>query len=166
MLQYLRTLARYNAWANTRLYDAAVALGDAACRAPRPAAYFGSLLGTLNHVLVGDRVWLGRIEGVPSGIERLDRILHDDLPALRAAREACDRRIGEVLDRTTEADLAGLLRYRSITNPKDHEVPLGLVWGHVFNHQTHHRGQAHALIKDTGREPPALDLIYFLLEAG
>jgi uncharacterized damage-inducible protein DinB len=165
VLDYFRTLARYNAWANARLYDAAAGLPDAAYRAPRGAAYFGSLHGTLNHILVGDRLWLGRIEGVPSGIDRLDAILYDDLPSLRAAREAEDRRIRDRLARTTEAGLAGVLRYRTIVGPEDRETSLALVWGHVFNHQTHHRGQAHALIKEAGREPPPLDLIFYLREA-
>ena len=69
--EYLRTLARYNQWANARLYDACAALSDDEYRKPRPS-FFGSIDATLNHLLVGDRIWLGRIEGTEHGITGLD----------------------------------------------------------------------------------------------
>src|SRR5437667_4066081 len=94
--RYFATLARYNAWANRRLYDAVGALPESDYMKPRPA-FFGSIHATLNHILVGDRVWLGRLEGQPSGIQALDQILYDDFAALHAARTAEDERIDRVV---------------------------------------------------------------------
>ena len=131
---------------------------------PRPAAYFGSLLGTLNHILVGDWVWLRRFEGTGHLPKALDEPPFDNLMSLREAREAEDRRILAFAERLTEDKLAGELRYRTMLSPADVVTPYALTLGHVFNHQTHHRGQAHALVKEAGAEPPPLDLIYFLRE--
>ncbi len=161
---YFQTLARYNRWANGRIYDAVAALPEEEHDRARPAAYFGSLLGTLNHILVGDWVWLHRFEGEGPLPKVLDQQPFDSLANLREAREAEDRRIIAFTEELTEAKLAGELRYRTIVSPADMVTPYALTLGHVFNHQTHHRGQAHALVKETGAEPPPLDLIYFLRE--
>jgi len=166
MADYFRTLARYNAWANKRLYDACAALPDAAYRKPRQA-FFGSLHGTLNHLMVGDRVWLGRIEGKPSGVTSLNQILYDDLGTLRAAREAEDERIKSIVAPLSDADLGKVLRYRTLVNPQtEMATPLHLVFGHMFNHQTQPRGQAHCLLSQAGVSPPPLDLIFYLRDAG
>ena len=165
MAEYFRTLARYNAWANCRLYDACAGLSEADYRKARPV-FFGSIHGTLNHILVGDRVWMGRIEGVPSGVSALDQILHDDLASLRAAREAEDARIIAYTARLADDDIAKTLRYRTLSQPQtDMETPLILVLGHMFNHETHHRGHAHSLLSQTTVAPPALDLIFYLRDA-
>jgi uncharacterized damage-inducible protein DinB len=159
---HFRTLARYNQWANRRLYGACAQLDDAEYRKRRPA-FFGSIHGTLNHLLVGDRVWLGRIEHVPSGIERLDQILYDDFAALRAAREAEDRRIIALVDRLDAAALAETLDYANMAGTPQ-RTRLDWVLTHVFNHETHHRGQAHGLLSQTAVAPPPLDLIFYLRE--
>jgi uncharacterized damage-inducible protein DinB len=157
---YFNRLARYNAWANRRLYDACAQLSVADYRAKRPS-FFGSIHATLNHILVGDRVWLSRFEGRSSGIKSLDEILHDDLAALRAAREAEDAHILAYVG-TLDGDLERrTLRYRNMAG-EPQETPLGWTLAHVFNHQTHHRGQVHALLSSTPVAPPSLDLIYFL----
>jgi len=161
-VDYFRRLARYNAWANRRLYDACVALSAADYLARRPS-FFGSLHATLNHILVGDRVWLGRFVGVPSGLTRLDQILHDDLASLRLARETEDARILGYISGLAEPDIDGILRYRNMAGEAQ-ETPLRLTLAHFFNHQTHHRGQAHCLLSATPVAPPSLDLIYFLRE--
>jgi uncharacterized damage-inducible protein DinB len=85
-------LAGYNAWANRRLYGAVAQLTDEQYRADR-GAFFKSLHGTLSHLLVADRIWLKRLTGDGDAPKRLDAILFEDLPALRAAREAEDARI-------------------------------------------------------------------------
>jgi len=157
---HFRTFARYNAWANDRLYAACARLPDAEFRAPRQA-FFGSIMGTLNHILVGDRAWLGRLEGGPSGIARLDDILFEDLVELTQARVAEDRRIGALMDRLDAEALARDLVYRTMAGV-EYRTPVVWVLSHLFNHQTHHRGQAHALLSQTTVAPPSLDLIYFL----
>ncbi len=159
---YFQTFARYNTWANGRVYDAAAELPDSAYRTPRPAAFFSSLHGTLNHILVGDRVWLSRFEAVEAGVTSLDQILFDDLAELRAAREGEDARIERYTGGLTAEAIAGDLNFRTLVKPQDLSMPLWQALGHFFNHQTHHRGQAHALLKEAGVEPPALDLVYYL----
>ncbi|HYD67035.1 DinB family protein [Azospirillum sp.] len=164
MKAHFDTFARYNRWANRRLYDAVAELSDAQFREDR-GAFFGSLRGTLNHLLVGDRLWFGRIEGTGPMPTRLDEILHDRFDDLRAAREAEDERILRVVGGLDEARLAATFAYRTIKGEAC-EQPLAPVLAHVFNHQTHHRGQAHTLLSQFGREAPAIDLIYFLREPG
>jgi len=139
--------AGYNAWANERIYDAASRLGDAAYRADR-GAFFKSMHGTLNHMVVADRIWMRRFTGAGDAPTQLDTILYDDFAALRAARRAEDERITAYIDGLTKADFARPLRYLTITNPATIEQELSPALDHFFNHQTHHRGQAHGLLTD------------------
>jgi uncharacterized damage-inducible protein DinB len=157
---YFHRFGRYNAWANRRLYEACAALSAVDYRAKRPS-FFGSIHATLNHILVGDRVWMGRLEGVASGIERLDQILYDEFADLKAARETEDARILGFVSGLGDDALAGILRYRNMAGEAQ-ETPLTWVLAHLFNHQTHHRGQVHGMLSGTPVAPPALDLIYFL----
>ena len=159
---YFQRLARYNAWANRRLYQACGSLSYDDYVAARPS-FFGSIQRTLNHILVGDRVWLGRFEGIPHGIAALDQLLYDDFQELRSARTAEDERILRFTGRLDPAALGGELVYRNMAG-KESCAPLCWAIAHFFNHQTHHRGQAHCLLSGTPVAPPPLDLIYFLAE--
>ena len=161
------TFAGYNAWANRRLFEAAAQLPDSDYRADR-GVFFRSMHGTLNHLLVTDRIWMKRFTGTGDAPDRLDAILHDRLDALRAAREAEDRRIVAWIAGLDEAQLAGSIRYRRVSSPEEFVQPLMPALDHWFNHQTHHRGQAHALLTGLGREAPELDLLYYqrLADAG
>jgi uncharacterized damage-inducible protein DinB len=167
MRTYFATFAAYNRWANVRLYDAAAKLSDADYRAER-GAFFGSLNGTLNHLLVTDRIWLNRFTGSGPQPTRLNDILFDDLAALTEARQAEDERIVAYVDGLSEADLAGTISYRTVTQPKDITQKLTPALAHFFNHQTHHRGQAHTLLTIAGGRDaaPPLDLLYFQRETG
>jgi uncharacterized damage-inducible protein DinB len=158
-------LAGYNAWANRRLYDAAAGLSDADYRADH-GAFFGSVHGTLNHLLVGDRVWMRRFTGEEPSPMRLDDILYDDLPTLRDAREAEDALILAYVGSLAPSDLDGTICYRTISNPADIEQQLKLALLHVFNHQTHHRGQVHCLLTRITGGAPSLDLILYQREVG
>ncbi|MFC3226939.1 DinB family protein [Marinibaculum pumilum] len=164
MLDHFRTFARYIRWANAILYDAAADLSATDYFADR-GAFFGSLHGTLNHVLAGDRIWLKRITGEGEAPPRLDGILAEDLAGLRAAREAEDARIVAVVDGMDPAALDGMLHYRTVAGRPQAE-PLAQVLAHLFNHQTHHRGQASAILTGLGRPAPEMDLIFFLRQAG
>ncbi len=161
------TFAGYNAWANRRLLEAAAQLSDSDYRADR-GVFFRSMHGTLNHLLATDRIWMKRFTGTGDAPDRLDAILHDRLDALRAAREAEDRRIVTWIAGLDEAQLAGSIRYRRVSSPEEFVQPLMPALDHWFNHQTHHRGQAHALLTGLGREAPELDLLYYqrLADAG
>jgi uncharacterized damage-inducible protein DinB len=157
--------ARYNEWANRRLYAAAAKVSDADYRADR-GAFFGSLHRTLNHLLVGDRIWMHRFTKTGPTYAALDTIACGDLPTLRAEREAEDRRIIAFVDGLDDARLAGNITYRTITAPADVTQPLSPALAHFFNHQTHHRGQAHGLFTAIGGRDaaPSLDLILFQRE--
>jgi uncharacterized damage-inducible protein DinB len=167
MKERYRMFAGYNAWCNERLYDAASKVPDADYRADR-GAFFKSLHGTLNHLLVGDRIWMKRFTGageLPSG---LDVILHDDFEALRAARRSQDVLITRYIAGLDNERLNGTLRYRTVVKPQTIEQPLAPALDHFFNHQTHHRGQAHALLSAMiGNEAtPSFDLIIYQRESG
>jgi uncharacterized damage-inducible protein DinB len=137
--------------------------GQAVARAfaaPR-TGFFPSLLKTLNHILVGDQVWIGRLDGTGSNITSLDQVLHTDLATLKAARIAMDNRIVAFVDAVAPAQLEEDLVYRTMAgDPMRTQV--ARVLAHFFNHQTHHRGQAHAMLSSTEVAPPSLDLILFL----
>lgn len=157
--------ADYNRWANGKVYAAASDLTDAEYRENR-GAFFGSLNATLNHILSADRIWMKRFTGSGDAPTTLDSILYDDLAGLRAAREREDRRISEWVD-TLDADaLAGTFTYTPVTRPGAITQPLWPALSHLFNHQTHHRGQCHMTLTSLGKPSLSLDLSYFLHSDG
>jgi uncharacterized damage-inducible protein DinB len=167
MKDHYTTFAGYNAWANDRLYAAAAQLSDAEYRADK-GAFFKSMHGTLNHLLTTDRIWMKRFTGEGKAPDRLDAILHDRLPDLRAARDAEDRRIVAWVGSLDEARLKGVIRYRRVSTPDEFVQPLMPALDHWFNHQTHHRGHAHMILTSFAKKAPELDLLYYqrLVEAG
>jgi uncharacterized damage-inducible protein DinB len=153
-------LAAYNHWANSRLYAAALDLPEQAYRQP-VGVFFGSLHGTLNHLLLTDRLWLKRLTGEGDHPDRLNAILHENRVDLTRARIAEDLRLISVIEQYDEAALAGLHSYKTTSGTPQTQM-LGDILLHLFNHQTHHRGQAHACLSIlTGAEPPSLDLLLF-----
>src|SRR5947207_8767188 len=163
MKAHVAAFARYNDWANRRLYDAAGTLSDADYRADR-GAFFKSMHGTLNHLLTADWVWMHRFIGQGPSPTRLDAIQHERLADLRAAREAEDRRIIAYVDGLNDQQLRGTIRYRRVSTPEEFEQPLAPALAHFFNHQTHHRGQAHTILCSFGRRGLVLDLLAFQRE--
>lgn len=150
--------AAYNRWANRRLYDDAAPLPDAA-RKQELGLFFRSLHGTLNHLLVADRIWLHRLTGEGPEPARLDQILFEDFSELRVAREAEDARIVRSVAGWSEAELDAPFEYRTLAG-KLHRQRRADTLAHFFNHQTHHRGQAHAALTILGvAEPAPLDLL-------
>jgi uncharacterized damage-inducible protein DinB len=161
MKAHFQTMAVYNKWANNRLYDAVEKLPAAAFMAQR-SGFFPSLMRTLNHILIGDTIWVGRLDGSGSAaITSLDQVLHEDLAALRRARATMDDRIIAFVDDLAAARFAQDLIYRTMAGDAM-VTPIDQVLTHFFNHQTHHRGQAHAMLSSTDVSPPSLDLILFL----
>jgi len=159
--------ANYNQWANRRLYAAVRALPDSEYRRHR-GAFFGSLHGTLNHIVVADRIWMRRFTGEGPVQTKLDEILFEDIAELEAARTHEDERIIRYVDDLADADLARTFTYRTITSPRDITQPLAPALAHFFNHQTHHRGQAHCLVTEiAGNDAmPSLDLLLYQRETG
>jgi uncharacterized damage-inducible protein DinB len=160
LLAHYQMFGHYNAWANARLYDAAARLDGEQYRADR-GAFFKSVHGTLNHLLVTDRIWMQRFTGEGDAPDRLDAILFETLDPLRAAREAEDRRITGFVEGLDEARIAGSIKYRRVSSPQQFEQQLAPALAHWFNHQTHHRGQVHALLTGLVGQAPELDLLYF-----
>jgi uncharacterized damage-inducible protein DinB len=159
-IENFKHLADYNQWANRRLYGAVLAMPDEAYRR-RTGVFFGSLHGTLNHLLLTDRVWLKRLTGEGEHPNRLDAILFEDLGDLLRARIAEDARLKGVISSYSEADLGEAVSYQTMSGQPQRQKLQDILL-HLFNHQTHHRGQAHACCSIvTGTEPPSLDLLAF-----
>jgi uncharacterized damage-inducible protein DinB len=157
------TLARYNRWANARLYEAVRHLSADAFQASR-SGFFSSLCGTLNHLYVGDRCWLARFERIPVPHRQLDEIPHPLFDHLWAARQVEDHRILRLFTTAKESWFQEVLRYRRMADGIDVTLPMAMAVQHFFNHQAHHRGQAHAMLSGTEVAPPSLDLTFFHAE--
>ncbi|QRI64652.1 damage-inducible protein DinB [Shinella sp. PSBB067] len=165
MLDHYRMFAAYNAWANRVLYEEVGKLDDADYRR-NLGAFFGSLHGTLNHLLSADRIWMRRFTGEGQAPASLDTILHEDFAGLRAARQAEDARLAAYVGSLTEKRIAAHFTYSPITSPAVITHPLGPALAHLFNHQTHHRGQCHAMLTTLGGPSITLDLISFVRTEG
>jgi uncharacterized damage-inducible protein DinB len=158
-------MAKYNAWANARLFRMAGALRDELYR-KETGAYFRSLHGTLNHLLVADRIWMRRLTGAGDHPELLNAILFDDLPSLHTARVEEDRRINGFVQGLAEPAFEEVLDYRTLIGTHQRQRRREIL-AHLFNHETHHRGQAHAILTMLGvTEPDPLDLLIMLREQG
>jgi uncharacterized damage-inducible protein DinB len=159
MEAHFRMFAAYNRWANRRLYHAALALPDDAFRRD-VGLFFGSIHRTLNHLVLTDLIWLGRIDGSEEVPGPLDRILHEDRWDLLHARIATDERLIALIVGIPADGFAVEYRYRN-TSGAAFTQPLDQMLAHLFNHQTHHRGQVHSALSMLGETPPSLDLLGF-----
>jgi uncharacterized damage-inducible protein DinB len=156
---YVRTMAAYNAEMNRRLYDAAARIPDDARRQER-GAFWGSLHGTLCHLVWGDQMWMSRFDGweKPAVIQKQSAAMVEDFDALRRQRVDADARISDWAGRVTDEWLAGELKWFSPSANQELSKPRSFLVTHFFNHQTHHRGQAHALITACGEKTGDTDL--------
>jgi uncharacterized damage-inducible protein DinB len=174
-LAHLRLLAQYNAWMNARVYDAAAKLSTQDLAADR-GAFFGSILGTLNHLVVADTIWLKRFANHPAQHTTLEplrlttqpaalnQILFTELPALRTHRDRLDATITEWINGLTDADLQHVLHYAN-TRGVPAKRHFGSLLIHFFNHQTHHRGQASTLLMQAGQDIGVTDLLALIPDA-
>lgn len=158
--QHFLMMAAYNAWANARIYDSAADLSDEEFGRDT-GAFFRSMRGTLNHLLVADRLWMQRFSREGEAPKALDATLFDRFEALRAAREAEDRRIRTWVESMPEEALNGRFTYTTLTDMRTISQRLAPALHHMFNHQTHHRGQAHMILTVLARPSVPLDLVYF-----
>jgi uncharacterized damage-inducible protein DinB len=152
------TMARYNRWMNERLYELCAALPEATRKEDRKAP-FRSVHGTLNHLLLADRVWMGRFLGEPFLIQSLDQELYAGFEELRRERAATDAVIEEWAATLTEERLAADFTFTTIVKPQPFTLPLGFAVLHLFNHQTHHRGQLTTLLEQIGCDFGVTDLL-------
>jgi uncharacterized damage-inducible protein DinB len=152
--------AACNQWANRQVYEAAAKLPDKDYRADR-GVFFKSMHGTLNHILAADRIWMKRFTGEGDAPKRLDAVLCDSLQDLSTERGREDIRIMDWIGAMDAKSFAGRFTYTTVTDMRTVSQRLAPALAHFFNHQTHHRGQAHAILTGLGRDAPVLDLIYF-----
>jgi uncharacterized damage-inducible protein DinB len=157
--RYPRTMAHYSRWMNERLYECCSRLTDGQ-RKQDLGAFFKSIHGTLNHLLLADRVWMGRFVGVPFTPKGLDQELYADFAELRRERARTDDDIDAWVATLTDERLRGELAYTSIVNPAPRRMPMALAVVHFFNHQTHHRGQLTTLLMQQGIDPGVTDLMW------
>lgn len=171
---HFKLLAAYNQWMNAKMYDAAGRL-NAEERAKDRGAFFGSILGTLNHILVGDTIWLKRfathpscrtslreVNGLPNP-SSLNQILFEDFAALSEQRVWLDSQIIHWVDELAEDDLDRVLSYHTTKGIPVSKRFSSLVL-HFFNHQTHHRGQVSALLSQAGQDVGVTDLLAMIPE--
>jgi uncharacterized damage-inducible protein DinB len=160
---WVRMMAAYNAEMNRRLYAAAARLPEAERTRDRDA-FWGSIHGTLSHLLWADRTWMARFAGWPKPAQSLreSATLEPDFVALRDAREAADRGIAAWAAALDAGWLAGELRWFSGAAQREMVRPCALLVTHFFNHQTHHRGQVHAMLTAAGEQTGDTDLILVL----
>jgi uncharacterized damage-inducible protein DinB len=163
---FVRTMAAYNAEMNRRLHDAAARIPDPARRLDR-GAFWGSLHGTLCHLLWGDQAWMSRFDNwpKPAVIQKQSSALIEDFDELRKQRTDADARISDWAGRVTDAWLAGDLTWFSPSANLELRKPRSFLVAHLFNHQTHHRGQAHGLITACGEKTGDTDLFLVVPDA-
>jgi uncharacterized damage-inducible protein DinB len=155
--EYCQVMARYNRWMNERLYEVVAQFPDAERKRDR-GAFFGSMHGTLNHLLWGDRVWLGRFTGDSCEYPAFGRDMYADFDALRRERANTDTRILDWAGQVTAAWLTGELVYTGKADGRVRALPRAAAVVHLFNHGTHHRGQLTTLIRQAGHDPGVTDL--------
>ncbi|GLS32371.1 damage-inducible protein DinB [Mesorhizobium albiziae] len=160
MKKHFMMLAAYNHWANRRLYDAAAQLPEEDFTRDT-GAFFKSMMGTLNHILVADRIWMKRFTGEGEAPAALDAIIHSDFARLKASREAEDNRIVKWINQLGDKDFGGRFTYMTMTDMRTISQRLAPALGHFFNHQTHHRGQSHMILTLLGYQSIQFDLFLF-----
>ena len=162
---YIRTMAEYNAEMNRRLYGAAARLTDVERREPH-GAFWGSIHGTLTHILWGDRQWMSRFDGWerPTTPIKQSAQMIEDFAALSAERETADVGISRWAAKVDDAWLAEDMTWFSGAANREVTAKKGLLVTHFFNHQTHHRGQAHAMLTAAGQDTGDTDLFLVVPE--
>lgn len=168
-LSYFRLLANYNQRMNDSLYDSASKLTERQL-AENKGAYFGSIIGTLNHILVGDTIWLKRFSEHPAKLSSLeyvqsldnpsalDVVLYEDFYELSRIRRLVDAMIIQFVRELSDNLIASPITYKTMRGEK-HTKLFGHVILHFFNHQTHHRGQVSNLLSQMGHDVGITDLL-------
>jgi len=162
---FIRTMAEYNAEMNRGLYAAAARLSNDERRQPR-GAFWGTIHGTLTHILWGDRQWMSRFDGWPKPTTPIKQSsgMIEDFAVLRAERKKADTDISRWANKVDDAWLADDLTWFSGVANREVTARKRLLVTHFFNHQTHHRGQVHAMLTAAGQETADTDLFLLVPE--
>jgi len=150
-------MARYNRWMNLRLYDVCATLPDSQLQENR-GAFFGSIYLTLNHIVYADLGFFARIRGAPEQVPPLGEDLFHGFAPLRQERERLDLELLSWSNTVTASWLSQTLRYRSKVDGRFREVPHWVMTAHLYNHQTHHRGQVTTLLAQLGKDIGSTDI--------
>lgn len=154
---YCQLMGRYNRWMNERLYAVLAEIPDDERKRDR-GAFFASMHGTLNHLLWGDRMWLGRFIDEPCTFPAFGADMFAEFAELAREREVTDRKILDWAGNVTAAWLDGTLSYTSKVDGRTRVMPRAIAVLQLFNHGTHHRGQLTTLLAQAGRDPGATDI--------
>ncbi|MGE0798369.1 MAG: DinB family protein [Lautropia sp.] len=158
--------AGFNTWANGRLHAACALLPEQTLAAER-GAYFKSILGTLNHILLVDILYMDRLTGSPSRFRRLDEPVCQTFAELRPRQHAQDRAYADYFAAMSPTALDHDVTFRTLLDePQVWTVPMRIYLANLFQHQAHHRGQAHNLLSQEGVEPPPIGFVEYAIEAG
>ena len=155
--EYCRLMARYNRWMNERLYALCAAMSDVERKRDR-GAFFGSIHGTLNHLLWADRMWLGRFIGPACTYPQFGADMFAHFSELSSERDVTDRDLLSWSGNVRTEWLAAPLTYTSVVDGRTRRLPAAVAAVHLFNHSTHHRGQLTTLLKQAGVDPGVTDL--------
>ena len=155
-LSYYETMAEYNQWMNQKLYAICAEIPDEK-RKENLGAFFKSIHGILNHLLYGDRAWMGRFSGQPFA-GKIGQELYSNFDVLRQERELMDIQIIEWSKQLSPEWLDQTFEYTSNVDGKTRILPTWVLVTHMFNHQTHHRGQLTTLLSQLGYDPGITDL--------
>lgn len=165
--EYIQTMARYNRWQNSNHLECAEGLDVDELMKDR-GAFFGSLFGTMNHLLWGDKMWMGRFNDHPKpNVKSIRQSVNEcaDWESFCAERHEMDQSIID-WSQTVSADyITGDLTWFSAAANKEVSKPLGFLITHFFNHQTHHRGQIHGMLTSAGAKPTDSDLFFLPSDA-
>ncbi len=172
LLKHIQLMSQYNQWMNDKLYTVAAHLSDGTL-SENKGAFFGSILGTLNHIVVADIVWLKRFSVHPANHSALDnirktpqptsldQILYSDFLELNTERKKLDEAIANWCNQVTDSDLSYHLSYKTMKGEPSVKV-FGSIILHFFNHQTHHRGQVTTLLSQKGIDVGVTDLLVLI----
>ena len=153
-------LANFNKWTNEKIITSCKKLTETEYKKDR-GAFFSSIHGTLNHLLVVDRAYISRIEGIDHGLKSFDQILFESLLQLEEARIKEDKRLVDLVNSLSEESIYKEITYKGFeTGNTTYTINILLIT--LFNHQTHHRGQIHNMLSQAGIKPPQIDIPDFI----
>ena len=153
-------LANFNKWTNEKIITSCKKLTETEYKKDREA-FFSSIHGTLNHLLVVDRAYISRIEGIDHGLKSLDQILFESLLQLEEARINEDKRLIDLVNSLSLESIHKEITYKSFETSKN-TYTINTILITLFNHQTHHRGQIHNMLSQAGVKPPQIDIPDFV----
>ena len=157
--------AAFNAWANERLHAACAMLGEERLRADH-GAYFKSILGKLNHILLVDMLYMDRLTGQAVRFTRLDETVCATFADLRVHQAQQDRLYVHYSAALTSLDLDANVRFQTLlAAPQTWTVPMRIYLSNLFQHQVHHRGQIHNLLSQASQDPPPVGFVEYAIEA-